>query len=488
MYSPIFESFYEDNARSGTTDQCINLFPEQYNTAKGLKVGLLSLTPGLTTPVVVVGTGPIRGKFAAANGMMYVVSGTKLYQVDVNWAVTTLGTIGSSTGPVSIIDSPTQILVVDGTGAWCYNFAAVPPTFVQVIPNAQTNAAAPNVAIYQDGFGIVNSARSNEIYQSNYNDLSLFASLPGPTANNAFVQNNPQNVLTMYDFKDEAWIFKQKAIEVWINQGNPGFSFGQLQGVSIPVGVDAPASIARVGSSLFWLGADDQGKGVVYQSIGYDAKPVSPFALSALFRSYNVTNDAIGSAYQFDAHFFYVLTFPSQNTSWGYDVTSGKWHQRAFFTGGQFTRELANSYCFFNGQNLVGDYRNGNIYALSESLYTDNGSPRKWLRSWRALPEAEAQGPPMSFDSLEIIMETGITTPAGLDPRIDLRFSDDGGYNWNGPFQMAAGKLGQSAFRVKQNRLGATTLSKGLDRIWEASGNDPMDIKILGAEFFGGPK
>ena len=72
------------------------------------------------------------------------------------------------------------------------------------------------------------------------------------------------------------------------------------------------------------------------------------------------------------------------------------------------------------------------------------------MRSWRALAEAEPQGVPMSFDSLEIVMETGITVPPGLDPRIDLRFADDGGYTWNGPFQMRAGKTGETAWRVRQ--------------------------------------
>lgn len=487
MYSPIFESFYEDVARSGASDLCINLYPESYNTAKGLKVGLLKSTPGLTAPVVTVGTGAIRGGLPCANGLLYVVSGTKLYSVTSQYVVTALGTIGSNAGPVSIIESPTQILVVDGTGGWCWDFMA--STFAQVIPNAHTNNTGPSVAAYQDGFGVVNSAASSIIYQSNYNDLSAFATVIGgtPVANDAFVQGNPQYVVSIADFIEELWIFKQKATEVWINQGNPGFAFTQLQGVYIPVGCAAAASVAQVAKSLFWLGSDENGTAQVFQSKGYEAVPVTPYALAELFGSYGVIADAIGSAYQISGHNFYVLTFPTIGTSWGYDLNSGKWHQRASFNNGQFQREIANCYFLFNGLNLVGDYLSGNIYQLSNTVYTDNGMPRKWLRSWRALAEAEPQGVPMSFDSLEIVMETGITLPPGTDPRIDLRFSDDGGYNWNGPFQMPAGKIGQTALRVKQNRLGATTTGRGLDRVWEISGNDNYQVKIIGAEYFGGP-
>jgi hypothetical protein len=75
----------------------------------------------------------------------------------------------------------------------------------------------------------------------------------------------------------------------------------------------------------------------------------------------------------------------------------------------------------------------------------------------------------------------------GSNPQIMLRFSDDGGYTWNGPFDMPAGQLGQTSLRVIQNRLGGTTIGGGLDRVWEASSIDPFAVKIIGAEWRGGP-
>lgn len=487
MLSPIFAGFSEDRAKSDLADRCINLYPENIMGAKGPEVGLLVSTPGTSLPLMTLGAGPVRGGYAAKNGLLYVVSGNGLYSIDAAWTWTLLGGIGTSSGPVSIIGGPTQILVVDGAGGWVWNF--VSSTFTQVIPNSTTSCTGPTSAVYQDGFGIVNSANSDQIYQSNYRDLSQFAvvSGSGAVANNAFVQGNAQNVLSLFDLKQEVFVLKQKGIEVWINQGNAGFAFTQLQGVYFPVGIVAPASVARMEDGIVFLGSSEEGHGVVYRTIGYQAKVITPPSIAEIFQSYAVISDAIGYSYQSAGHYFYVLTFPTQGVTWVYDKDTGHWHQRAYFSGGLFTRELANCHVFFNGKHVVGNYQNGNLYALDDKTYTDNGSPRKWLRSWRALPSSKPIGEPMSFDSLQILLETGITVPAGTNPQIDLRFSDDGGYTWNGPFQMPAGKTGATAWRCIANRLGSTTLTRGLDRVWEISGNDAILIKISGAEWFGGP-
>ena len=480
MLSPIFDSFYADRARSGATDLCVNLYPEGTATPKGMQIELLTGTPGLSAPRITVGGGPIRKMLVGSDGLLYVVSGSNLYAVSSNYAATTIGSLASSSGPVQMIENPTQVLVVDGANGYLATKGSTGLSVV--IPNTSTDDTGPESCAYQDGFGIVTSAGSNEIYQSNYNDFSQFASLPGPTANNAFVQGDASNVVSVFDFKREMWILKTNSIEVWINQGTSGFAFTQLQGVLIPTGCAAPNSVAHVGESLCWLGRD------IYMSVGYNYRTISTPAISAMIESSPVVSDAIAYGHKWDAHDFYTITFPSQGITLTYDIATGKWHQRAFFTpAGGFGRELANCHAYFSGDGLVGDYRNGNIYAMSDSLFTDNGQPRKWLRSWRALTSDQPQGIPMSFDQLQLLMETGITTPEGTNPQIMLRWSNDGGYTWPGSVQLSAGRVGQTSWRVLQRRLGSTTLNRGLDRVWEASSVDPIRIAITGADWEGGP-
>ena len=480
--SPIFYSFWEDRVRSGLTDQIINLFPEIIETEKGKVIGALHSMPGKKL-LATVGTGPIRGGKKGNDGLLYLVSGKSLYSVTTAYVSTKLGDIGSNNGPVNIVNSPTQIGVADGTGMWVWDMNAL--TFTQTVPNT-TSCTNPNALVYQDGFSLANS-NDNQIYQTNYNDLSSMVSGLPLTPNNAYVQNNADNVVTLFELKEEVWIFKPDQIEIWINQGIAEFSFTPLVGVSIPVGCSAAASPAQLGESVAWLGGSEQGNGVVYMSIGYQAKPITTDALSQHFQSFAVLSDAIGWSYQKDGHYFYVITFPTQEESWAYDLTTDKWHQRAGFNNGQLTRDWSNCSVFFNGLNIIGDYKSGNLYSLDENTFDDDGIARKWVRSWRAIPPSMPQGVPMSFDSLQILLETGITVPSGLNPQIMLRWSDDGGNKWTQPFQVPLGKIGETSWRAIKNRLGSTKLGSGLDRIFEISGIDPVNIKITGAEWFGGP-
>lgn len=478
MLSPILESFYQDNARSGNTDSCINLYAEHVDG----KIGVLISVPGKKL-LATIGTGPIRAGKKGNDGKLYMVSGLTVYSLDKFYNKTTLGNLGTNYGAVSIIESPTQVGFVDGIGMWVWDKNAL--SWTQTVPNT-TSCTNPTAAAYQDGFCIVNSD-DNQVYQTNYNNLSLMISGAPPTPNNAFVQNSADNVVTVFDLKEEVWIFKSKDTEVWINQGAAGFAFTPLQGVSIPVGCAAPASVAQLGEGIAWLGASDQGNGIVYMSVGYQAVPITTFALAQHFQSFGDLSSAVAWGYQQNLHYFYVITFPNQGESWCYDLTTKKWHRRAGFANGVLTRDAANCSMFFNNLNIVGDYQSGNLYALDNNTYTDNGATRKWVRSWRALPSSMPQGQPMSFDSLQILMESGVTVAPGTDPQIMLRWSDDSGYSWVGPFQMPIGKTGETAWRAIQNRLGSTTLGRGLDRIFEVSGTDNILIKIFGAEVTGGP-
>jgi hypothetical protein len=483
--TPIFASFLEDRARSGSTDNCVNLYPEKDADES---INSLLGDPGLGLALT-VGTGPIRGMYLAGDGLMYVVSGAQLWSIASTntgapvYTTNMIGTINSSTGSVYMVDNPTQLMLVDGVYAWMTVKGS--DVLTQIIPRDDISDMQPSVVVYQDGFGIVNSVNSNLIYQSNYNDFSTWSVVGAP--NDAFVQGDSDPVVTMYDLKREVWIFKPRSIEVWINQGSAGFAFTPLQGVFPPVGCGAPNSVCRIGENVAWLGNDNQGNSIVYMSNGYQATQISTYSLTALFNSYPTTEDAIAYSHQWDAHNFYVLTFPTQNVTFVFDITTRKWHQRAYFENGSFSRELPFCFCQFNGLSLTGDYSNGNIYFFSDSIYTHNGNPIKWLRQWRALPPDQPKGVPMSFDQLQILMETGITAAAGTNPQIMLRWSDDGGYTFPGQVMMSAGQTGQTAWRVIQNRLGSTKIGTGLDRVFEISSIDSIRVSITGADLEAGP-
>ena len=184
-----------------------------------------------------------------------------------------------------------------------------------------------------------------------------------------------------------------------------------------------------------------------------------------------------------------MLTFPTANATWVYDVATQAWHERAGWdtTLGQFTRHRSNCQCNFGGNTVVGDYENGNIYTFDLGVYADNSSIQKWLRSWRALPSGTNNLKRSSQHSLQLNCEsgTGLNTGQGSDPQIMLRWSDDGGHTWSNEHLSNMGKIGEYYRRVFWRKLGMTV--KLRDRVYEVSQTDPVKAVIMGAELIISP-
>ena len=138
----------------------------------------------------------------------------------------------------------------------------------------------------------------------------------------------------------------------------------------------------------------------------------------------------------------------------------------------------------FNNQTIVGDFENGNIYAMDLDVYADNGSIQKWVRSWRPIPPNQNNLKRTAQHTLQLTCESGVglNLGQGEDPQIMLRWSDDGGHTWSNEFWISMGKIGEYGRRAIWRRLGMTT--KLRDRIYEISGTDPNKIIIVGAELF----
>lgn len=366
-----------------------------------------------------------------------------------------------------------------GTGAtWNLTFteASLPVLITLDLPFSN-----PLSATQQDGFGLVSQGGTDVWWQSNLFDFSTWDPLNFQSASAI-----ADNIIALGNLHREIWLIKQDNCEVWQDAGTPGFTFGLIDGVLPEIGCVATYSVANCNESLCWLSQNEEGQGIVVQTEGYQPKRISTHAIEHAIAGYPIITDAIGFCYQQEGHVFYVLQFPSGNATWIYDLTASAlagipvWHQRAAFLNDQLNAWWAGSYALFSGQNVVGDFANGNLYRLNLDGQTDNGAQRKWLRSW--LNKQGEGDVPQRFCSLQLNMQTGIGVPDGTNPQVVLRWSDDGGHTWSNELFAAAGQTGQTAQRVKWNRLGSTRRDSGLERIWEVSSTDMFGVALLGAD------
>lgn len=472
MKTPILGSSYVLRSPNAADSRMVNLFPEIVPEA-GKESAWLQRAPGLRL-LNTIGTGPIRGLWTF-NGKGYVVSGNALYQIDDNWVATLKGSIAGS-GQVNMTDNGTQMFIAAGLFGYIYNSNTDALT-------ALTSPFAGAVGCgFIDGWFVFNQPNSQIFWVMDSTGTSIdplyFASAEG----------SPDNLVTLIIDHREIWLFGTNSIEVWYNAGLPDFPLARIQGAFNEIGCLAAYSVAKLDNGLFWLGADARGNGIVYRSKGYSGERVSTHAVEWQIQQYSTLSDAVGYTYQQDGHSFYVLNFPTANTTWVYDVATGVWHERAGWNQGQFTRHRGNCQMNFSGEIVIGDYLNGAIYAYDPTVYTEAGDVQKWLRSWRALPTGENNLNRTVQHSLQLDCQAGVGLDGGVqgsDPQVMLRWSDDGGHTWSSEHWKSMGKMGQTGYRTIWRRLGMTL--KLRDRVYEVSGTDPVKIAIMGAELHLGP-
>jgi hypothetical protein len=509
MKTPILGSTYVARSVNAADARMVNLFPEIVPEA-GKEPAFLNRAPGLKL-LNTVGTGPIRGlwAFSSNDSDAFVVSGTQLYKINTLYAATLIGTV-AGTGPVSIADNGTQLFIAANGPSYIYNNTT--GAFGQItdpdFPGALT-------VCYLDGYFVFNEPNSQKLW--------ITALLDGTSIDPlefASTEGSPDGLVAVASNFREVWAFGTNSIEVWYDSGATDFPLQRIQGAFNELGCAAPYSVAKMDNGLFWLGRDRRGQGIVYRANGYAGIRISTHAVEWQIQQYADISDAIAYTYQQDGHSFYVLIFPTANTTWVYDAATQAWHERAGFAKGLFTRHRSNCQMSFNNKIVVGDFENGNVYAFDLDDYSDNGSIQKWLRSWRALPTGTNTLKRTTQHMLQLDCESGVglnglvvnetiylqteaddylitesgdyliadqeaIATQGADPQVMLRWSDDGGHTWSNEHWASMGKIGQYYKRVIWRRLGMTV--KLRDRVYEASGTDPVKIAIMGAELILSP-
>jgi hypothetical protein len=410
MKTPILGGTYVARSVNAADARMVNLFPEAIPEG-GKEPGFLNRAPGLKL-LANMGDGPIRGLWQFG-GYGYAVSGETLYKIDSIWRVTAIGTVAGSSGPVSMSDNGTQLFIACNGPSFIYNSLTL--QFKQIddadFPGAVTVG-------YLDGYFVFNEPNSQRLWITQLLDGTSIEPLDFASA-----EGSPDGLVSILIDHREAWLFGTNSVEVWYDSGAADFPLTPVQGAFNEVGCIAAFSVAKLDNGIFWLGADARGKGIVYRANGYTATRVSTHAVEWQIQQYGNLSDALAYTYQQDGHSFYVLIFPSANTTWVFDVATSLWHERAAFINGSFTRHRSNCQMAFSGEIVVGDHELGNIYAFDLDVFSDAGAPQKWLRSWRALPTGQNDLKRSAHHSLQLDAETGAVDDSFATPVVIIDVS-----------------------------------------------------------------
>lgn len=456
---PFVGAAYQARSLNVDSQRAINCFLEYDNASPRAPVALYG-TPG-TVLQYTLPSGPVRGCSSDAS-YVYWVGGSTVYRADVFNTVTSLGTIGSNAGTVSMAYNGTQTLIVDGVGGWLITGSVLSQITDVDFPNGVTRCT------FQDGYFIVTGDGTQKFYineiaydGSAWNGLD-FASAEG----------SPDHTIGLISDHRELWLFGSNSAEVWVNTGNSDFPFQRSGNTFIEHGCAAGATVSKADNTVFWLGTDDRGSGIVWRADGYTPLRISTHSVEKALTDCTLS-DATAFCYQQEGHIFYVLNLPEQ--TWVYDCSTQQWHQRAWMnpSTGVLTRWRQDCGVFFNGQHFVGDYASGKVCTLDMDTNTDAGDPIKRLRSTVSNENLQLL---MFYSWLQVDMATGIGNSSGSEPQLMLRYSNDGGHTWSNQRTVGLGGAGAYGTRAKFARLGS-----GRNRVFEISMTDDAKFVVLGA-------
>ena len=489
------------------TQMCVNFYAEvnKQNPKEVLGLlgcpGLIQLgaAPGGGAPAFSVGMTawalpsaitslPVRAMLDLPGGRQALaVIGNVLYVMDTSFNLTSVGTLLTSTGTVSMVANNGvgygvsgtvvgQVAIVDGPNGYFYNYLT--NAFAQITDPSFLGA---DRVVCIDGWFVFNQPGTQAFYTPTQAYGTTFGSYY------ALKDGAPDNLVSIFANKEMLWLLGERTTEVWYNAGGQFFPFQRLVGTLMQTGCKAAHSVSRFNfegqDGVIYFGRSERGENVIIRTRGFSTDVVSTPAFGAEMSEFSRlgirTDDAIGYTYQEDTHEFYVLNFPSADTTWVYDGQSTLLHKRRSYDpyAQQFHRHRSNCYMNFAGMRIVGDYQCGAIYQLTRKAYSDAGWP---LLAKRRSPHIWDKGERgrTFMASLQLDFTTGAGNQSGLgtNPQVSIAISRDGGHTFGQRWFTSLGAVGQARARAMWRRLGF-----GRDCIVDLELIDPVPRDLVGA-------
>jgi hypothetical protein len=322
------------------------------------------------------------------------------------------------------------------TRSWTYPFNTWLNTTIPFTPRSLT---------WQDGYFIASELYKNTFYVS-YDGWTWDA------ADVASAESDMDQIVRVISNNRQLWLFGTDTLEIWYNSGDV-FPFTRISGGVSNTGLAAEQSVEKIDSNLVWIDNRLQ----VRIATGIQSKVISSRKIDRLLQSFTKVDDAFALSYVVNGHWFYHLTFPTENKTLVYDHTTEMWHEQAYLYDDTDNTNLGllglgkhriNSYAFFDGKHIVGDYFNENLYYMAPDVFDDNG--REIVRELDTLT-FEDNGNLVNIPEIRVeFAETGDVpaTGQGSDPQCMLKISRNGGKTWGNEKWAAMGKIGEYDKRI----------------------------------------
>lgn len=408
-----------------------------------------------------------------ANGRLFKILGTGLYEFDVNGTATRRATVAIDANPAQLIFNGIlgdQLGIVSGGNVYSY-------TLTTNTLNGPHLTVGYTHLCYSGGFGLALQVTTGKVNLSNVGDLSTWSA-------GTFFQRSlfadPYQAMFV-DANNLVWTIGTDSFEVRYNSGVSTQPFVPLSGLVGRYGIAAPFAFGLSAAGNFWLARNPEGIGQFVVTRGSSPVPVSNYAINTAVAGYlrdgQISNAEVVT-YQQEGHTFAVLSFPSVPASWAYDAEGQSWAKRGIWnpTLGRFELWAPRIHCLAFGKHLVGDRTTGSIWEMDTAFTTEiDGSGIVRERTAPGLIQEHKRVP---IDNIELLMDVGLGSASGQgsNPQAMLRVSQDGGRTFGNERSAGIGRMGKWRTRVVWTRLGAPEHA-----VFRVRTSDPAPSRVIDA-------
>lgn len=379
-------------------------------------------------------TGADRG-WHVMNTALYKVNSTNLVSVSSTGTATTLGTIGGTDRAIFADDGSNLYVVANGS-IYRLNGASVSTVTQSVVINPGSIAYINRQFIITGENGLFGTSDVGD--GTTYNAL-----------NYAEAEASPDPLFRAYVYSQLLYLAGAKSVEPWWNSGEGNPPFTRQDSALINVGIAGKYAITNTDQYMYWLNDERQ----FVQSVGSSARSISTPSIAHKVEGYISVSDCIASTCTFDGQTFIFFAFPTANKTLYYSETSNYWGELQSDTEYPGDRWYGNAVIRCYDKNLVADYRNGNVYEMDLSTYTDNGDTRLRIRTLPTITSKLIGRPgrrvTVSGITFDCQVGVGLATGQGVAPVLMCEFANDGGHTYGAESQVSIGAMGDYTLPVK---------------------------------------
>ncbi len=433
------------------------------------------------------------GTFGRAGGMIateeeaYIAVGEKLFKLDSTLTPTEIGTLDTTSGPVSMDIVNQYLIVVDGAGKWTYDI--IGGTFDPIVDaDAPTS---PTYVVEQQSLALYNDTASQTLYQAAAGFPMNFDAL-------ATIQINYKSsylsypLIAMSSINGRVFCYTTGFGEVLENEGKVGFSFRPDENLTFGYGLSNATALAKGTGGLM---GQEQPEFNIFQSINPDGsikfmmttgnppKVISTPSIEWRVNQFTDIRDNSSFIWSDNGQTFYQINYTTDNISLAYNLNSKQWIDLSI--GGK--RHPSEAFCYFQGKRLFTSYEDAGLYEMSENFIDNDGIPIERNRVTENIRITGYKN--LNLRLLRLWFQQGVGTAdgderinsanysAGVKPEVYIYVSYDGGVTFDPPQLVDLGKIGERTYVSD-----VTDLGTGRDITFKLQMFSPVDFFLMGAQ------